>query len=57
MAKMRLRSAEAHTPKFDTCMSPQACTVSPVTGADAMSRIMTAAAPRKNANGDVGMRA
>ena len=57
MPKTRLRSAEPKTPKFDTCMSPQACTATPVAGVAARSAAITPAAPRKNENGDPSMRA
>ena len=57
MAKTSLRSAEANTPKLDTCMSPQSSTCRPVCGVDARSAAMTAADPRRNANGDCSMRA
>ena len=53
----RFRSAEANTPKLATCMSPQAWTVRPVTGVRARSAAITAAEPRRNANGLASIRA
>ena len=57
MPKTRLRSAVPNTPKFETCMSPQHWTVRPVTGVGARSPAITAALPRRNANGFASMRA
>ena len=54
--KIRLRSAEANTPKFATCMSPHACTWIPDVSPFAFrSAAMIAAAPRRKANGDVSI--
>ena len=57
MSKMRFRSALAKLPKLVRCASPQACTRMPLIGVDARSFAITAAAPRKNANGDSAIRA
>src|SRR4051794_4431782 len=57
MSKTTLRSGVANLPKFVTCASPHAWTVRPVVGVSARSAAMIAAPPRKNANGDSGMRA
>ena len=57
IANTRLRSAEANTPKFARCASPHACTDSPVTGVPARSAAITAADPRRNANGLASIRA
>ena len=42
----RFRSGVAHRPKFSTWASPQSWTVSPLSGCDARSAAITAAAPR-----------
>ena len=57
MPNAKARSAVANTPKFPTCMSPQAWTRRPVFGVIDKSRAIIAAAPRRNANGDASMRA
>ena len=56
MSKTRLRSGVANFPKFETCASPHAWTRRPVCGDVDRSIAITAAAPRKNANGDSAMR-
>ena len=57
MAKISSRSAEPKTPKLETCMSPQAFTKIPLTGAGAISAVITAAEPRRKAKGEASMRA
>ena len=42
----RFRSGVAHRPKFSTWASPHSCTISPLSGWEARSPAMTAAAPR-----------
>ena len=42
----RFRSGVAHRPKFRTCASPHNWTISPLSGCDARSPAITAAAPR-----------
>jgi hypothetical protein len=55
-SKMRSRSGEPNMPKFATWASPQSCTRMPVRGLVARSEAITAAAPRKKANGDSDIR-
>ena len=56
--KIRLRSAEANTPKFATCISPHDCTLRPEVlflSLAAKSAAMMAAPPRRNANGEASI--
>ena len=55
-SKIRSRSGEANPPKLDRWASPHSCTLSLVGGSEARSEAITAAAPRKKANGDAAMR-
>src|SRR5215471_11453579 len=54
--KTRLRSADAYTPKLLTCISPHAATGMPDTGRVDRSLAITAADPRRKANGLVSIR-
>jgi hypothetical protein len=56
MSKTRFLSGLAKNPKLLTCASPHAWTVMPVVGVVERSSAITAAAPRKNANGDSAIR-
>src|ERR1035437_5243971 len=56
MSKTRLRSGVANAPKFIMWQSPHAWTRSPVRGVSAKSNAITAAAPRRKANGDCCIR-
>ena len=56
MSNTSVRSAEANRPKLDRWASPQVCARKPETGVRARSAAMTAAAPRKNVNGETSMR-
>ena len=50
------RSGLANTPKLARCASPQSWTLEPLTGDPARSAAMTAADPRRNANGEAIIR-
>ena len=55
-SNIRRRSGEANAPKFDRCASPHSWVTSPEVGVAARSAAITAAAPRRNVNGDSSMR-
>jgi hypothetical protein len=55
-SKTSRRSGVAKMPKFSRWASPHACTRSPLTGVEARASAITAAAPRKNENGEAIMR-
>ncbi len=55
-SKTSSRSGAAKPPKLERCASPQSCTSKPLRGEAARSVAMTAAAPRKKANGDTSIR-
>ena len=56
MSNIMLRSGVANSPKLLTWASPHAWTRKPVAGVLARSSAITAAAPRKKANGEEAMR-
>ena len=55
-SKTRLRSGVAKIPKFERWQSPQASTSIPLLGDEPRSAAITAADPRRNANGEAAMR-
>ena len=55
-SKTRLRSGCAKIPKFERWQSPQASTSIPLLGDEPRSAAITAADPRRNANGEAAMR-
>ena len=56
MSKTISRSGAAKPPKFDRCASPQSWASRPDRGVPARSAAISAAAPRKKANGEVSIR-